>query len=616
MLGGIRSTSGRLGVAALVVAVALLLRLLLWPLLGVEYPYITFFPVILLAGYWGGRPAGLMATLLGGLVAVCFVIGVPFREETFSTTEAGSLIVFLIGGVLMSLLAGSLYSARQDSQTRAEQLRHLSSQLEAQLASAPVGFAVFDKTRRAVRVNPILAALHGRDAEELVGQPLLALLPAAAANAELVERVFQLGQPLIGQEWTGPLPSGEQRSWLVSLYPIGDSALMGLVVFDISQRRRQEDELRLRAGELAETANRKDIFLAMLSHELRNPLATLRSAIDLLHLGQPARPEVVTLFRRQIGMLTRLVDDLLDSARVSRGQIELRRHTVGLPEVIEAAVETTRPLLESRNHFLETILPSRTLLVKADPVRLTQALANLLHNAARYTPRGGHIVIRALPEANEVVIRIQDTGIGIRPEMLGRIFELFAQADQPADQPTEGLGLGLTLVRRLVELHGGSVMAQSPGPGQGSTFEVRLPLLPMTTAPSPHPPSACCEPPPADGRRVLIVDDNDDAAESLSLLLAVQGNEVKVVHDGLAALEAVGDWKPHVVILDIGLPGMDGYEVALELRRQHQRETPRLIALTGFGHEEDRKKGVEAGFDEFLVKPAGPEDLARAMQES
>lgn len=615
MSARIRSLSGRVGVAVGCVAVALLLQMPLWLVFEQAFPFATLLPAVLVAGYLGGRLPGLTATVLG-TVASLFLI--PWPVDLFSSVPRGaaSPIGFFVGGVLISLLAGSLHSARRDLEDRAEEASRTTVQLEALLSHAPIGFALFDENRLAIRVNPQLADLCGQPVEALLGQDIEAILPPGAVSPELLEQIFSTGGSFIEREWSGELTPGNERSWLLRLYPVpadgSGGGLVGLLVLDISRRRRQEDELRLRAGELAENDRRKDIFLAMLSHELRNPLAALRGAAELLILGEPAKPELVTLLRRQMGMLTRLVDDLLDTSRVSRGQIDLRRHTVSLFDVIEAAIETARPHIDEKAHRVETKLPSRAVMVKADPTRLTQALANLLHNAARYTPAGGQITISLAVEEQEAVIRVTDTGIGIRHEMLGRIFELFQQGEQLAGQVQQGLGLGLTLVRRLVELHGGSVQAQSAGPGTGSTFEVRLPVLPMTSQPSPHPPARQT----ASGtvQRVLIVDDNDDAAETLSLLLQTHRHEVRVVHTGPEALEAVDAWQPHVVFLDIGLPGMNGYEVASRLRQRYGDQTPWLIALTGYGRAEERKSGEEAGFNRFLVKPASPEDLLQAMQ--
>jgi CheY-like chemotaxis protein len=301
---------------------------------------------------------------------------------------------------------------------------------------------------------------------------------------------------------------------------------------------------------------------------------------------------------------------------------------VELGGVIDTAVEMIRPVLDHAGHSLHVDQPDRPIMVVVDPVRLAQVLANLLHNAVRFTPHNGTIRLEVQIADEELVIRVSDSGIGIRPEMLGRIFELFQQADRPADQAPGGLGLGLTLVRRLAELHGGSVTASSPGRGKGSTFEVRLPLCQTQKAEvgmeneekeAAETGSSSIAVRGSDfclvnsTKRILVVDDNDDAGQSLALLLSSKGHEVRVVGDGPTALLEIGQWQPDVVFLDIGLPGMDGFEVAQRLRLEHAPGQLRLVALTGFGQDEDRQRGQEAGFDAFLIKPAEPEELMRAV---
>jgi PAS domain S-box-containing protein len=613
MSKGIRATLARVAIAALVTAAALLLRLPLEPVLQSEHPYLTFFPAVLVAGYFGGRLAGFTATVLGALAAGFFLLEPHWSFTIGSWREVFALVLFLLAGGLMSMLSGLLHRARSEAQT-------LCAERDALLRHAPVGFAFFGLDRRAIRVNPALAELRGQAPEKLAGQPIDAVLPPGERPADsLLEQVFTTARPVLGQQWTGRDFSGEERTWLLTVYPVRQAdgqpsvQVVGLIVIDVSEQQRLEQELRRWVHELAESDRRKDIFLAMLSHELRNPLAALRTSADLLERGVPARPRIVGMIGRQLSHLTRLVDDLLDTARISRSQIELRRQVIEVDGVVETAIEMVQPAIDQRGHTLTVNAPEGPLRIEADPTRVAQVLAHLLDNAAHFTPHGGRIRLDVLAEADELVCRVSDTGIGIRPEMRGRIFELFQQADRPADQAPAGLGLGLTLVRRLVELHGGSVAASSPGPGQGSTFEVRLPGLvaaPERVAAAREGRSVALAP----TRRVLVVDDNDDAGQSLALLLGSRGHEVHVVGDGQAALDEVERWKPDVVILDIGLPGMDGFEVAQRLRSQESMAGLRLVALTGYGQEEDRRRGREVGFDEFLVKPTGPEEVVRAVQ--
>jgi two-component system CheB/CheR fusion protein len=369
---------------------------------------------------------------------------------------------------------------------------------------------------------------------------------------------------------------------------------------------------------LAEADRRKDEFLAMLGHELRNPLNPVRSAVELLRLRRAGDGEVERLsgvIARQIDHLVRLVDDLLDVSRISQGKIELRRRTVDLRASVARAVEQARPALQERQHHLEVDL-REALWVRADPDRLDQVAANLLNNAARYTPAGGRIKVVAGLEQGQAVLRVADNGIGVRPEMLPRIFDVFQQADRVPGRVSEGLGLGLAVVRRLVEMHGGAVEAHSAGPGQGSEFVVRLPLSPAgppEQGKAPGRPSS----PEARPLRVLVVDDNVDGAESLAMLLRLgEGHEARVAHDGPAALAAAGEFRPDVVLLDIGLPGgMDGYEVARRLAATDEGKNVLLVALTGFGREEDRRHSREVGIEAHLVKPVDVDRLRELLRE-
>jgi signal transduction histidine kinase len=369
--------------------------------------------------------------------------------------------------------------------------------------------------------------------------------------------------------------------------------------------------------ELREADRRKDEFLAMLAHELRNPLAPIRNALEILRLRgrdrRAAAREAWDMVERQTEQLSRLVDDLLDVSRITRGKITLQRAPVEVAEVVRRAVETSRPLIEARRHTLQVQLPPRPLWVEGDLTRLAQVVLNLLNNAAKYTDEGGQlsVAVEAPAEGNgwpaEVVIRVRDTGMGIRPEMLPRVFDLFTQADRTLDRAQGGLGIGLTLVRRLVQMHGGRVEAHSEGPGKGSEFMVRLPLY---RGPLPEPDdsgdgAAVAAPP----RRILVVDDNRDSAQSLATLLRLTGNDVLAANDPRAALEAAARFRPEVAILDIGLPGMDGYELARRLRSLPGLEHLRLAALTGYGSEEDRRRSRDAGFDDHLVKPVEMETL-------
>jgi signal transduction histidine kinase/ActR/RegA family two-component response regulator len=389
----------------------------------------------------------------------------------------------------------------------------------------------------------------------------------------------------------------------------GPGSLRVAVLFnDITERKRTEENLRRLAGELAETDRRKTEFLATLAHELRNPLAPLTNGLHLMRVAadnRPAQDKARGMMERQLRHLVRLVDDLLDIARISSGKVELKKERVSLKGVLASAVETSMPLLAAGGHKLEASMPDEGVQLYADATRLAQVVSNLLNNAAKYTPHGGRIALSTRREGDRVVISVADTGIGIAREALPEVFEMFTQVGRTRDRSQGGLGIGLALVRRLVDLHGGRVTAVSPGPGEGSTFTVRLPLAeePQTQALAPAP--AIFTEANARALRVLVVDDNADAAESLASLLELSGHQTRVANDGEQAVRAAHEFHPEIVFLDIGMPGKDGYEVARELRDCADTRDAVLVALTGWGAKDDRARSRQAGFDHHLTKPAG-----------
>jgi len=377
---------------------------------------------------------------------------------------------------------------------------------------------------------------------------------------------------------------------------------------DVTERKEAEEALR-------EADRRKDEFLAMLAHELRNPLAPIRAGLHLLGVVEQDDPRSVRvreMLDRQVQHLVRLVDDLLELSRVSRGDIELRREPVELVSGIASALETSRPLIDERGHRFTVTLPAEPLVLDVDPVRLSQIVANLLNNAARYTDPGGRITLSAEPDGDEVCIHVTDDGVGIPLEMLARVFEPFTQVDRSSARSHRGLGIGLALVKTLAEMHGGSVAASSAGPGKGSDFTVRLPLARSGSAAAPARAADGAGASVA-GRRILVVDDNRDAAESLGLLLETMGHEVRVAHAGGEGLLAVQAFAPAVVLLDIGMPDMDGYEVARRIRDEEGSARAVLVAITGWGQDEDRQRAREAGFDHHLTKPVDPAELQRLL---
>ena len=424
-----------------------------------------------------------------------------------------------------------------------------------------------------------------------------------------------------GEPWEDTFPlrgvDGSYRWFLSRALPIRNDA--GTLVrwfgtnTDVTEQRDTAEELRQVAAELSQADRRKDEFLATLAHELRNPLAPIRNSLELIRIAA-ADPGVVERSRqvmeRQLAQMTRLVDDLLDVSRISSDKLALRRERIDLETVVRSAVETSRPVLDAAEQRLTVALPAEPVFLDGDLTRLAQVFMNLLHNAAKFSEPGGQVGLSAQRDGGEVVVTVTDTGVGIPPDHLGRIFDMFSQVSSSIERSQGGLGIGLTLVRRLVGLHGGRVEARSDGPGTGSTFVVRLPVLAESggaTAPADD------AAPSASGLRVLVVDDNRDAATSLAALLQLMGNEAHTAYDGLAALDSASALRPDVVLLDIGLPGLNGYEVARRIRAEPWGGAMRLFATTGWGQDGDKRMSKEAGFDEHLVKPVDPTALMRLL---
>jgi signal transduction histidine kinase len=411
-------------------------------------------------------------------------------------------------------------------------------------------------------------------------------------------------------------PDGQRRTTLAYANPISDETgvLIGAVnvLVDISDRKRAEDALK-------EADRSKNEFLATLAHELRNPLAPIRAAVKILELKANVTPDsqsALAVIDRQTRQMTRLIDDLLDIARITSNKLELRKERIELREVLKAAVETSKPLMVQRGHELIVETDDEPIYLDGDLIRLAQVISNLLNNAAKYTEIGGRIWLTAARQESSVVITVRDTGIGIAPEVLSRIFEMFTQVGRAMGGSQGGLGIGLTLVRRLVQMHGGVISVHSDGHGKGSEFVISLPLY-ERQAPS-EVSSAALEPSGTPALksgpiRILVVDDNRDSADSLGLLLELVGNEVRVVHDGQAAVDAANEFQPNVVLLDIGLPTLNGYEAARKIREQAWSKQVVLIAVTGWGEDVDRQRSKQAGFDHHLVKPVDLDALTALL---
>jgi PAS domain S-box-containing protein len=457
--------------------------------------------------------------------------------------------------------------------------------------------------------------LFGYTAEEAVGQAITILVPPGQPDElpALVERLTR-GERVENYETVLMRKHGSCIDVSVTISPVKGSTgrIIGAssIVRDVTAKKEAE-------AALHDAVRHKDEFLAMLSHELRNPLAPIRNSVQILRAMAPPVPELQwarDVIDRQVQQLTRLVDDLLDLSRISSGKITLHKERVELTRIVSSAVEGSRPLIEKWEHELAVDLPPQPVYLIADETRLTQVLLNLLNNAAKYTPGGGHISLTADVADDEVTIRVKDTGIGIPAEMLPHVFEMFTQVDRSLERSEGGLGIGLTLVQRLVELHGGTVQASSAGPGKGSEFSVVLPVTRVGKGfPGALHSSANGEQPPSlIRRRILVVDDNQDAADTLAMLLRVLGNEVRTAHDGLEAVGAAEAFEPELVLLDIGLPKLDGYEAANRIRAQQGQDVV-LVALTGRGMEDDRRRSKEAGFDFHMTKPVELDSLQKIL---
>jgi signal transduction histidine kinase/ActR/RegA family two-component response regulator len=377
---------------------------------------------------------------------------------------------------------------------------------------------------------------------------------------------------------------------------------------DLIENKQAEEALR-------EADRRKDEFLAILAHELRNPLAPLRTGLQVMKLARndaTAVEQSRTMMERQLDQMVRLIDDLMDLSRISRGKIVLQMTRVLLATVVRNAVETSRPLIETAGHDLTLDVPDEPIYVNADATRLSQVFANLLNNAAKYTDRGGRIRLAFERQGSDAVISVEDNGVGIPAPMLPKVFDMFTQVDHSLEKAQGGLGIGLNIVKRLVEMHGGTIQAQSGGHGAGSTFTVRLPVV-LSLASEPSADGAAVKAAPVARRRILVVDDNRDAAVSLAMMLNIMGNETQAAHDGLEALGVAAAFRPDVILLDIGMPKLNGYDTARRMRREPWGKAVVLVALTGWGQEEDKHRSQEAGFDLHLVKPVEPAALEQLL---
>jgi PAS domain S-box-containing protein len=619
--------------AVVATAAAALLRALLSRWLAFEFPYITFFGAIMVAAWYGGWRPGLLTTVLSAATTEFWFIDPGDAAEGLRAAEVIGVILFLLIGVLISAACEQLHQARwqieQQNQVLAGEVR---ARADAELGATGV-------RRAADRAQALLAAvvessddailtksvdgrilswnggaerMFGYPAADVVSGPVTRLVPAHRQDeeAELLRRVSQ-GERVASFETERVARDGRIFDVSVTLSPIRDDGgqIVGAssIVRDMTARKALEATLR-------EADRRKDDFLAVLAHELRNPLSPIRNSAALLKLvgaADPMTTRAAAVIERQAQHMGRLLDDLLDVSRITRDRLELRRAPVILHDILDAAVETVRPSLDALEQSVTTTLPDRPVHLDGDPVRLAQVFGNILSNASKYSERGGLIRMTATVEDGEVTVAIDDRGVGIAPEMLPRVFEMFSQASQSISRSQGGMGIGLALVKGLVELHGGRVTAESGGLAQGSRFTVTLPLAAASSAAaSPVVSGARAR------RRVLVVDDNRDHAESLAQLLRAHGHSVRTAYDGTSALADAREFRPHVVLLDLGMPDMDGLETASRLRAAAATEPLLLVAVTGWGQERDRVRTRDAGFDGHLVKPVDLAELEAMMQSA
>lgn len=496
-------------------------------------------------------------------------------------------------------------------------VRRTQRQFDLFLEAAPDAVVIVDVDGKIHRVNAQAEAMFGYRRNELVGRKVEILMPERSRDGHVGQLADFVKCPSIrpmerAQDLWGLRKDGTEFPIEVGLCPLPDheEVLVASIVRDVTERRRLEHELR-------EADRRKNEFLATLAHELRNPLAPIRNAMQFFHIRGPAVPEVqwaAGIIDRQVQRMTRLVDDLLDISRISCNKLEISKERVELASVVQGAVETSRPLIEECGQELTVNLPPGPITLDADPTRLAQVISNLLNNAAKYMDKGGRIDLTVERIGSDVVMSIRDTGIGIPADKLATVFEMFSQVESALGWSQGGMGIGLSLVKRLVEMHGGCVEAKSDGVGKGSEFVVRLPVVVEAAraleAGEWDEPAA-----PKSSLTILIVDDNRDAANSLAMLLRIMGNDTRTAYDGQEGMDMAEKFRPDVALLDISLPKLNGYQMCRRIREQPWGIGIVLIAVTGRGQDEDRRRSQEAGFDHHMVKPVDPKALMNLLAE-
>jgi two-component system CheB/CheR fusion protein len=616
-------------VAIIATVAVVLLRLLLSPVLGDSAYFFPFVIAVTLSAWYGGLKPGLLATLLGSVFAIYFFVPPHYSLNIADPRIATGLVFFVISCVTISLVCDALHKAlRRVELSEADAKQHLRDikRRDQALRDAQEQLHVITDSMSAlvVRCTPDLkyswvskpyADWLRKSRDELVGTSIEKVIGPAAFSVllpfyqrvlqgETVRLELEIDYSTLGHRWVNAVytptfePDGKPNGW------VG-------VVIDIDEQKRSEEALRI-------TDRRKDTFLAVLAHELRNPLAPMRNALEILKRTEKSstvNENALTTMGRQLSHMVRLVDDLLDLSRINSDKLELQRQPVALSLIISQAVETVRPMIAEAGHELAIDLPQELMELNADTVRLSQAFANLLNNACKYTNPGGHISLTATRGNGQVVVAIRDDGVGIPADLSPKIFDMFTQANRGLERQHGGLGIGLALVKRLVEMHEGEVTAGANPVGPGSEFRVTLPLVAAQNAVDAPTYASTTSSAANPSLRILAVDDNKDSADSLSLLLQLLGNDVRSAYDGEQALEMAKELRPDVVLLDLGLPKLNGYQVAKQIRLEPWGHKAILIAITGWGQAEDKELSREAGFDHHLVKPVDPDALLKLVHK-
>jgi PAS domain S-box-containing protein len=557
-------------------------------------------------------------------MAVSLKEGRPIRgAEAIAERPDGSRVWFAPYPTPMKDALGNVVGAINmlvditDRKIAEQEERRRTQQLAAFMETAAIGLHRVGPDGTILWANEADARMLGYGLAEYIGRNITEFHADQEAIARILARLKD-GERLVEHEARLVCRDGTIKFVLIdssALFEDGQFVHSQCFTTDITERKRTQAILHRQAQELLDLHRRKDEFIAMLSHELRNPLAPIANAVQLLRFDPGLQSELSqharSIIERQVGQLSRLVDDLLEVSRITSGKIQLRKELIAVQGVIDRALDVCRPLIEQRQHKMRTATSAEPLWVFGDPVRLEQVLVNLVNNAAKYTDVGGQLSVIAEAAGGSVVIRVRDNGIGIAPELLPQVFELFTQADRSLDRAQGGLGIGLALVKRLVEMHGGAVEATS-SVGIGTEMLVRIPSAAQPSGRQSHEPRRVT----SDRHRILVVDDNGDAADSMAMLLEALGHEVLVANDGSTAIERAKAFKPSIAVLDIGMPGMSGYEIAARLRASPEFTGLTLVAFSGYGQSTDRRTAKDAGFDHHLVKPATVEQIEEILTKA